>query len=83
MVTAANNSSADEAALLAAKLRRFAPTLQEYRHLLQDRFVSAATSGQWDEMAEYGHELIAYDRWRSFDLSRQTSCLQIVTGSQQ
>ena len=83
MSAVAITSSPINAALLSAKLRRLDPALREYRQFLQSRFVDAAERGQHDEMRECGHELIAYDRWRSIDLSRQASCLQIVSGSQQ
>jgi hypothetical protein len=72
--TAAINTGSRDAALLSAKLRRLDPALREYRQILQSRFVDAATRGRHDEMRECGYELLAYDRWRSFELGRQERC---------
>jgi hypothetical protein len=61
-----------ESAHISAKLRNLAPALNEYRRLVQAQFVHAASFANRDEMMEFGQELAAYDRWRAFDLGRDS-----------
>jgi hypothetical protein len=61
-----------ELAQISAKLRKLAPALSEYRCLVQAQFVHAASRGNLDEVNEFGQELAAYDRWRAFDLGRDS-----------
>jgi hypothetical protein len=68
------SSSQFETRQISKKLRKLAPALAEYRCLIQARFVRAAEIASTDEMNEFGQEVIAYDRWRHFELGRQELC---------
>ena len=65
-----DRSRAAQAARLSAKLRKLRPALREVRFLLAAQFASAAECGHQDELRELGSELLAFDRWQSFELGR-------------
>jgi hypothetical protein len=63
----------DSREMLSKQLGDIAPALRKYRHLLQSRFVSAVKHSDQADMKDAGEELLAYDRWRSFELGRNES----------
>jgi len=73
------NSTPRSAVQISARLRRLAPQLREYRRLLQDMLVAAGDAKR-SEVSEIAQEMLAFDRWHSFELGRRT---QGLTGEQQ